>query len=314
MPPGARPREFAEANLWVSLQYYWRGDYGRAEAPARRGSQLGEEAAYVEGMVSGPAHLGLALAGLGRHEEALEALEQAVANGATLEVEPRFTSRATAMWAGVLRELYELGDARQLAERAIALGEEARFPGSQVSGKIDLLVMDLLVGEVGRAEAAWPALWEAAGQTKGWHQWLWVTRLLHAKAEIALASGRAEDAATAALEAIAEAERFRRRKYVHASRLTLGRALHALGRTDEAIPELRRAVEGTTELGHPPAIWSTAAALARVLADTADDSGAEEAAGLSRRALDDFAAGLSATRRERFLASPQLASDIAVAR
>src|SRR5918996_593122 len=206
--PGARPRDFAEAHLWSSIQFYWRGDYERVLTPGRLGAELGEEAAYVEGMISGPAHLGLGLAGLGRHEEALVAFEQAVTQGATFEVEPRFTSRATAMWAGVLRELYELDDARRLDERAIALGEEARFPGSQVSGKIDLLMIDLLSGEVGHAETAWPSLWEAAGQTKGWHQWLWTTRLRHAKAEIALAAGRAEEAAADALDAIGVAGGF----------------------------------------------------------------------------------------------------------
>ncbi|HUP33070.1 MAG TPA: adenylate/guanylate cyclase domain-containing protein [Gaiellaceae bacterium] len=308
--PGARPREFAEANLWSSIQFYWRGDYARAAAPARRGTELSEEAAYVEGMISGPAHLGIALAGLGRHEEALRALEQAVTQGATFEVEPRFTSRATAMWAGVLRELYELEDARVLNERAIALGEEARFPGSQVSGKIDLLVIDVLSRELGSAESAWPSLWEAAVQTKGWHQWLWMTRLLHAKAELALAAGRAEDAAAAAREAIAEAGRYPRVKYVQASRLALGRALHALGRTEDGVAELRLALDGAQQLSHPPAIWNTAAALARARADSGDDDGAIEAAELARRTLDDFAAALSETRRERFFASPYLQASI----
>jgi class 3 adenylate cyclase/tetratricopeptide (TPR) repeat protein len=308
--PGARPRDFAEVHLWSSIQYYWRGDYERVLGPGRRGAELGEEAAYVEGMISGPAHLGLGLAGLGRHEEALVALEQAVTQGANFEVSPRFTSRAAAMWAGVLRELYELDDARRLDERAIALGEEASFPGSQVSGQIDLLVIDLLNGEVGQAESAWPALWEAAGQTKGWHQWLWTTRLRHAKAEISLAGGRAEEAAAEALEAIRGAESFSRRKYVAASRLTLGRALQALGRTDDAVAALRQALEEAQALSHPPSIWPAAAALAVSLEQAGDDDGAEEAAGVARDTLDAFAAGLSATRRERFLASPYLRASL----
>ena len=312
--PGRRPREFAEAHLWSSIQYYWRGDYERVLAPARRGAELGEDAAYVEAMISGPAHLGLGLAGVGRHEEALATFEQAVTQGAMFEVEPRFTSRATAMWAGVLRELFEIEEARRLNEHAIALGEEARFPGSQVSGKIDLLLLDVIAGEVGRAESAWPSLWEAAAQTKGWHQWLWTTRLLHAKAEIALGAGRAEQALDAALEALATAERYRRRKYVQASRLSLGRALHNLGRVEEALAELGRALPGAQELAHPPTIWSTAVALARVRADADDDDGADEAHGLARRALDQFAAGLSETRRERFLASPYLEAEITLAR
>jgi class 3 adenylate cyclase/tetratricopeptide (TPR) repeat protein len=312
--PGMRQREFAEAHLWSSIQYYWRGDYERVLAPARQGAELGEDAAYVEAMISGPAHLGLGLAGVGRHEEALAAFEQAVTQGAMFEVEPRFTSRATAMWAGVLRELFEIEEARRLNERAIALGEEARFPGSQVSGKIDLLLLDLMAGDVGRAESAWPSLWEAAAETKGWHQWLWTTRLLHAKAEIALGAGRAELALDAALEALASAERYRRRKYVQASRLSLGRALHELGRIEDALAELGRALPGAQELAHPPTLWSTAVALARVRADADDDEGAEDAYALARRTLDQFAAGLSETRRERFLASSHLEAEITLAR
>jgi hypothetical protein len=46
--------------------------------------------------------------------------------------------------------------------------------------------------------------------------------------------------------------------------------------------------------------------LARVLERTGDDTGAENANALARTTLDTFAAGLSAGRRERFLASPFL--------
>jgi hypothetical protein len=44
------------------------------------------------------------------------------------------------------------------------------------------------------------------------------------------------------------------------------------------------------------------------------DDGADEAHGLARRALDQFAAALSETRRERFLASPYLEAEITLAR
>jgi tetratricopeptide (TPR) repeat protein len=157
-------------------------------------------------------------------------------------------------------------------------------------------------------------LWEAAVQTKGWHQWLWMTRLRHAKAEIVLASGRYEDAAEAAREAVAEAERWGRRKYVQASQSLLGRALHSLGRPDDAVAELRVALERAEKLSQPASIWSTASALALALADAGDDAGADETAALARRTLDAFVAGLSETRRERFLASPYLEATIAIAR
>jgi tetratricopeptide (TPR) repeat protein len=305
-PRGARPREFAEAHTWASLENYWAGRYHSVIAPARRAVQLAEETAYVEGMISGPAHLGLGLAGLGRHEEALEALERATTVGANLEIQPRFTSRATAMLAGVHRELYELDEARELNERAIALGEEASFPGSQVSGKIDLLLIDLLTGEVGRAEVSWPSLWEAAVATKGWHQWLWMTRLRHAKAEVALAAGRGEEAAAEALEALEFAKRFGRLKYVATSRTTLGAALLKLDRPHDAAEQLRQALADAEDLSHPPSIWTAAAILARALEQAGDDDGADVAAGNVRRVVETFADGLSVPRRQRFLAAPHL--------
>ena len=311
--PGARPRDLAEAQVWSSIESYWSGRYERALAPARRAAELGEETAYVEGMISGPAHLGLALAGLGRHEEALVELERAAITGANLEVQPRFTSRATAMWAGVLREVYDLDESRRLSERAIALGEEASFPGSQVSGKIDLLVLDLLTGDVGRAEAAWPSLWDAAVATKGWHQWLWMTRLRHAKAEVELATGRPEDATAAALEALEVAERFRRLKYVAASRLTLGAALLELGRSEDAAEHLRRALAESQQLAHPPSIWSAAAILGRALERTGDDEGAEASATEARTTVEAFAKGLSPIRRDLFLASSHLEASLSAA-
>ena len=310
---GARPREFAEAHAWTSIENYWAGRYESVLAPARRAAELAEETAYVEGMISGPAHLGLGLAGLGRHEEALEALERAATVGANLEIQPRFTSRATAMWAGVLRELYDLDESRRLNERAIALGEEASFPGSQVSGKIDLLLIDLLTGDVGRAEADWPSLWEAAVATKGWHQWLWMTRLRHAKAELELAAGRPDQAAAEALDAIEFAERFRRLKYVAASRTTLGAALLRLDRPNDAAEQLRQALAESEELSHPPSIWTTAAILAGALDRAGDEDGAEVAAGVARGTVETFARGLSAPRRQRFLAAPHLEAFLGIA-
>jgi class 3 adenylate cyclase/tetratricopeptide (TPR) repeat protein len=312
--PGARPRDYAEAQAWSSIQHYWTGKYEVAVAAGRRATELSEETAFAEGMISGRAHLGMSLAGLGRHEEALPILEQAATEGINLELKPRFTSRATAMWGGVVRELYELDEARRIAERAIALGEEAAFPGSQVSGKIDLVIIDLLTGEAGRADAAWPALWETAVGMKGWHQWLWVTRLRHARAEIDRALGRDEEAEAAARDAVETAEKFLRVKYAVASRVTLGNALVSLGRAYEAVEHLRRAVADGHELGHPPSIWKASAAFARALERTGDDSAAEAAARTARETVEAFAAGLSPTRRERFLASPFLDAALAAER
>jgi tetratricopeptide (TPR) repeat protein len=264
--------------------------------------------------VNGGAQLALSLSGLGRHEEALALFERVVAQGRELEAQPRFTSRAINMWAGVLHELFEVEDARAKNEEAIALGERAAFPGSQVSGKIDLVYSDIALGEVGRAEASLPVLQAAAEATKGWHQWLWITRIARAKAEVALAVGRYDEALELAVRAMSVAERYRRLKYTATSRRVFGRALRELGRAREGVEALRQALEEAESLKHPPTIWCAAAALADSRYAAGDDAGAEDAWSRARAEIDAFAVGLSDARKERFLAAPQLTQLLAFAR
>ena len=309
-----RPRDHADAALWSGLEHYWIGKYDVALERSQLAYEIGQDAHHSEAILQAGSHVGLALAGLGRHEEALPVLDRVTAQGAEFEFQPRFTGRAMNMWAGTLREVYALDEARVLNERAIELGRQANFPGSQVSGRIDLLVTDLLEGELGRPETEWPKLWEAAVATKGWHQWLWMTRLRHAKAELALAAGRSNEAAEEALAAISDAERYRRLKYATASRVTLGAALLELGRHDDAVTTLRLAHADAEQLRHPPTIWRAAAQLAAALAAVGADEAAERAAVSAREAVARFAAGLSEERRARFEQAPQLAEILALAR
>jgi tetratricopeptide (TPR) repeat protein len=304
--PGTSRREQGEAMSWAALECYWTGKYERGEVHGRRALAVGEETSHLEALVSGGAHVGLTLAGQGRHEEALPYFERAAARGIELEVQPRLTGRLTNMWAGVLRELLDLPAARSLNDQAIEYGARAAFPAAQISGKIDVLYLDLLEGEVGRAVAAWPDLWAAAVETKGWHQWLWMTRLRAAKAEIEHARGRHEDAVEEAIAGIELAERFTRPKYALLARRTLGAALLDLDRPEEAAAALRAASAIADELGHPPSKWAVAATLARALERIGDDAGAERAAAVARETLMTFADGLSAERRQRLLDAPQL--------
>jgi tetratricopeptide (TPR) repeat protein len=233
--------------------------------------------------------------------------------GREWELVPRLFGRALNMWAGALREIGDLAGARELNQEALELGLRAAFPGAQVSARIDLMLVDLLEGEVGRAERLIPEIREAAEKTKGWHQWLWITRVARAKAEVALAAARHEEALELAAEAIAIAERYHRLKYAATSRIVFGRALRKAGRTTEAVDALGQALAEADRLKHPPTIWSAAAALAAAHYSAGDDADAEHALARARTEIAAFSAGLSEERRERFLSAPQLADLLAFA-
>jgi tetratricopeptide (TPR) repeat protein len=213
--------------------------------------------------------------------------------------------------AGTLRELFDLEAARRLNEEGIELAGRAGFTYAEAQGKIDLLVTDLTEGNVGRAETAWPELWEASQAAKGIHRWLMAGRLTTARAEIALAIGDAEAAAAAASEAITFAQKHGRLKYEVVSRAVLGDALLEIGRHPEAVTELRRALAGAERLGHPPSLWRVLTTLGRALLAQGDDDGAAAAFSRAQETVKRFAATLSEERRGRFLAAAPIAEILA---
>jgi class 3 adenylate cyclase/tetratricopeptide (TPR) repeat protein len=290
----------------IGLNCYWRGDCERSVQVNDAAWKLGLEVNSLNAFLLNGPQVGLALAGLGRHEEAIAHFEWVLAQARELELVPRWTGRAMSMYAGVLYEVFDTQRARALSEEAIELSTQAAFPTARVQAKIDLLKADMAAGETGRAETSWPALWDEAGGLKGWHQWLVRGRLLQAKAEILLALGRTEKAAEAATEATTYWQRYPRPKYEAAGRATLGEALLVLGRIADGVRELERAVDIAERLRHPSSTWNHSAALARALSTAGDDKGATQSAGAAREAIQAVASTLSPERQTTFLQSPHI--------
>jgi class 3 adenylate cyclase/DNA-binding SARP family transcriptional activator len=300
-PPGSRPSDLAHVLGTAGNQSYLLGRYGETVDYGRRGYDLGREIYRGDSTLWAGAQLGLGLAGLGRHEEALQHLEQLVALGHQLGTLPIYTAIALNCWAGALREVQDLEGSRRLNHEAIELAGSVPFPLAMVEGNVDLLFVDLAEGELGRAERTWPRLWEEAQTMPGIHQWRNIGRLEAARAEISLEAGRLEQAADEACLAIEGARRVGRVKYEVACRVILGQALLGMGRSRDAVEHLRQALAAANGLKHPPSQWHAGTALTRALAATGDDNGAQAAAEMVRQSVLRFAAGLSEERRDFFL-------------
>jgi hypothetical protein len=257
-------------------------------------------------MLQAASHLGVNLTGLGRHEEALAVLEAAAIEGERLEHVPRFTSRIMNMWAGTLRELSLVRESRMRNEQAIEMSQRSGFPFSRGQALVDLLFLDLVEGEVGRADAAWPALLELAESMKGWHHWLMIGRVMAAKAEIALRMGRPGEAAEGARTAVAYAIEVARPKYEVMARATLGSALVRVGDVKAAVEELEVARAGAGILRHPPSIWDAESRLGAAQAASGNEAASHAAFAAARRSIETFASGLSASHRNAFLSAPQV--------
>jgi class 3 adenylate cyclase/tetratricopeptide (TPR) repeat protein len=268
----------------------WRGDYERAAELSQQEYALARDVHSAEGLLRGGGHEALALVGIGRHEEAIaiwdELFEVARELGQNRRTLLNYSSIA-------YRELYDLDEARARSAEALelsagmAFGMPLQFAGS------DLLWTDLLAGDVGAAQAAWPDRWAKAEHATGWTRWLIAGRHLSARAEIALAAESPEAAVEWANRALAVARRTRRRKYEARSLATLGQGLARLGRRDEALEALRAAVRIADDLVGPPARWDARAALGRAAYEVGADDEAAKAYTQARELVDTFSATLA---------------------
>ena len=301
--PGTRRAERALCLDQMATGWYWIGEYERALDYGEQAISFAEEIKSSDSLLrTGSVHA-LALIGLGRHEEAIPRFEQVIALGRDFGLVPRMTARALNMSSALYRDLLQLDEATRRNQEAAELGAAAGFTNAVLQSGIDQLFTDLARGEVGRAEARWPELWERTQNTKGTHQWLMSVRLAEAKAEIALAKDDHAEAARLADEAIAQSRAVQRAKYELAARLVLGRARIGLGQPERGIDELHTALDGIRRLGHPPTLWRAWWTLGTALGQTGRDDEAATAMGAAANTLRTFAATLAPERSRPLLAA-----------
>jgi DNA-binding SARP family transcriptional activator len=309
--PKLLPDERAYHMELVGLARTWVGDYIAAESMLTASYAAANSCHSVEAMIRSGASVALALAGQGRHEDALARIDEVVARGRELELLPRFTARALNMSSMVLREMYALDEADARNVEAEELGRRSAFLLALVQAGIDLLFSDLLRNDLDAARARLPTLWEQTTRAQGFHQWLMTGRLLVAEAELAVAGGRFDDAVARAQTALAHARATSRRKHEAAALRAWGQGLVGAGRPADGVGPLTAALAVCEELAHPPSVWRTAAQLAAAQAAAGRPDDATRAADLARTTAEAFAATLSPTHAEVFRTAPEVAAALA---
>jgi class 3 adenylate cyclase/tetratricopeptide (TPR) repeat protein len=279
----------------------WRGDYERAAALSQREYALARDVHSAEWLLRGGGHEALALVGLGRHEEAIPIWDELFEVARDLEQNQRTLLNYSSI---AYRELYDLEEARARSAEALELSEGRSFGMPLQFAGSDLIWTDLLAGDVGAAQAAWPERWAFAEHATGWTRWLILGRHLAARAEIALGAESPEAAAEWANRALAVARRTRRPKYEARTLMTLGQALARLRRTAEALDALRTAVRLADDLIGPPARWDARAALGRVAYDIGEDDEAATAYEEAAELVEGFSATLAPQRAATLAKSP----------
>ena len=169
-------------HLQASVKY-WTGDYRGAAACGARAREAGGEVQSAHALLRGGGIDAMASVGLGEHETALAKLESMIAIAHELGRAGSYLSNYQAV---IFRELGDLDAARAANEAALEAARSMSFAMPRRFALSDLLQTALLDGDVGRAQADWPALWEDASEATGWTRWLILGRLAVARSEIAL--------------------------------------------------------------------------------------------------------------------------------
>jgi tetratricopeptide (TPR) repeat protein len=309
--PGTKAYDRADHLHLHADTSYWAGRYERSAELAEDARALAADIHSPEALLRGGGTQALAFAALGRHEEAIQIWDELfkIAEdvlGKESSVLLNYSSLA-------YRELLDLDEARRRSERALELSEGQSFSMPWRFARSDLLITDLLSGDIEAAERAWPNLWRDAEGATGWTKWLIYGRLTAARAEIALQAETPESAVEWAQRSVDLARRTLRRKYEARSLSNLGEALVRMGRRGEAIDALRAGVAAADELIGPPGRWDARAALGRGAYALGDDNLAATAYAEGADLVGSFAETLAPERATALLNAPSISQILSLA-
>jgi tetratricopeptide (TPR) repeat protein len=281
---------------------YWSGQYQDSyELSMKIKSVGGLPPNSAEVVLRGAGMTGLALAGLGRYQEALTAAEDAIATARRLGRADNVVMNYSTL---ILRDVFAVKEARERSRIVSDRLGPSDFNMPWMNARADLIASELLLGEFGSVERSWQETWDDAQETVAWEHWLVSGRLAAARAQLELGAGRFDDAVTWARRAREIARSTGRRKYEGIALVALGRALTAQALGTEAVRELEEAVRIADALGSPLQRWESRAALAD--AKRAAGLGPEPALADAVTIIREVASSLQADRSATYLAAPQV--------
>lgn len=277
--------------------------HGRPAAgiePLQSAILVADEAGFATEAAAAHWLLGVCLASAGRYGSALEVLEPMLGAADTPE------HKVLAALAGATVASVH----RQLGRHTIAQGyDERALKDSDGQGEAGFdALLGLCTDAIGQnaAEVAEGWLQEAealvAGGLDGWRQRV---RLDWVRAEVALLSGRGEDAVIAAQAAVELAEHSGAPRHVAKGLLFQGVAELEAGRVTDAAVVLRRAGLLAESLGALPLVWTARAVLGALLSGE-DQQESDRALASARRAAAAIAENLPPDLQLAWTARPDV--------
>ncbi|MCH8345893.1 MAG: AAA family ATPase [Chloroflexi bacterium] len=286
-----------------SLNHSWRGLYEQAHRIAEEAVAAGEQHHVTFPLLINKWAQALAFASHGRYDDAIAALRDTIAMCERMG-DNSVQSRAWNTLGWVHGELCDWEKGIEFNQKGLDLALVLGDPEITINAQINLADYAFATGEREQARRELDELYASLPQRQEWMKWRYSQHIMHSLGEVLLAAGETERALALADECLTLAESTETRKNVVKGRRLRGQALLAQGKLAEAEEEFATALEVAKEIGNPPQLWKTHAALGdlRQAQDRPDD--ARKAYRDALAVIEGVAGGLEdESLRETFLTS-----------
>jgi tetratricopeptide (TPR) repeat protein len=259
----------------ASIVLYHAAAHAECEAVTRKMLTVAAELGDASTQIILTANLGVALAGQGHYAEALDSFERARSLATKYGITTLLT-RAVSMSTGYPLDVYDFDEAERRATETRELGRAIEFSTPRINASLDLAYVAARRGQIDRALALVAATGDEIAAGRGFHGWIWRSRLAVLYAEIFAARGEWDLALLHSEACIHGCTPLRRLKYRLLAEHVRARSLAALGRREEGIAAARASLD-EARLNPDPAMLLRAAAVlldldrdTRALSDLAD--------------------------------------------
>ncbi len=285
------------------MTHSWRALYEQAHRIAAEAVAASELHHVTIPLLFNKWNQGLAFAGHGRYDDAIAALLDALALCERMG-DKAFQSRAwnTLGWAH--GELCNWEKGIEYNRRGLELAHVVGDPEITINAQINLADYAFATGEREQARRELEELYASLPELHEWMKWRYSQHIMHSLGEVLLATGEAERALSLADECLALAEPTETRKNIVKGRRLRGQVFLAQGKLVEVEKELAAALKIAEDIGNPPQLWKTHAALGDLRQAQGKPDDARQAYRDALSVIDGVAAGLEdESLRETFLGS-----------
>lgn len=260
--------------IFLGTLLQWRADFDACLPYLHEGAQLAERLHLGDLRGHALFHLGHAYLSTGRYDQALRWYGE-MHHYAESANDKFWLVRAPNVVGGVHLELFDLDAAIELCREGDEMTQRlSPSPESRGHCLVKLGLAYLARGEHGAADESLRTATELLEQDS-WARWRWHMPLLRARAELALATGRIDEASSYASQSHDLAVQTDSRKHVAHSKLVLGQIALAQDRFPEAEKLLRSAVTLADHIHTARELWMSGSALGDTLARMGRDRDAE---------------------------------------